>query len=88
MNNNNKRRPGRPKAYDSVLPVDLSECLFCYRVYNKNLLSLQQSIIQDTNYCVKCWRTEIMEKEYHDLLDDEIRRFWEGKIHYRKLINQ
>lgn len=86
---NNYRKRGRPKSYDSnnVLPIDLTECLFCYKVYNKNLLSLQQSIIQDTNYCVKCWITEIMEKEYHDPLDLEIKRFWEGKIHYKQLIN-
>jgi hypothetical protein len=88
MNNNRRGRPaaGRPKLYDSVLPVDLSECLFCYKVYNKNLISLQQSIIQDKNYCTRCWRTEIMEKVYEDSLDLEIKKFWDGDINYRQLV--
>ena len=72
--NNNKRSAGRPKACDTLLPIDLRECLFCYRVYNKNFLSLQQSIIKDTSYCVKCWKTEIMEKEYEDPLDIQIKK--------------
>jgi hypothetical protein len=87
QDNKNNKRPGRPKLYDSVNGINLGECLFCYKVYNKNLLSLQQSIIQDTNYCVKCWMTEIMEKVYEDPLDVLIKNFWSGKIDYRQLVN-
>ena len=85
MNNNNRKKPGRPKSYNGVKPVEISECLFCHHIYNKNMLSLQQSIIQDTNYCIKCFTNEIMEKEYYDPLDVEIKKFWSGKIDYRQL---
>jgi hypothetical protein len=85
MQNNNRRKPERPKLYDSAKGIELSECLFCFRVYNKNLLSLQQSIIQDENYCTKCWRTEIMEKEYEDSLDIQMKKFWESGIDYHRV---
>jgi hypothetical protein len=32
---------------------------------------------------VKCWRIEIMEKEYEDPLDMEIKKFDDGNINYR-----
>ena len=78
-NNNNKRKkPGRPKAYDSVKPVELSECLFCFNVFNRSAIHLQQILVHDMDYCPSFWQKEIMNKEYQEEnpLDVQIKKFW------------
>ena len=87
MNNNNKRRPGRPKII--IREPQWVECINCLKTYDLNLRSLDQVIIADNKFCLACFNS-IMEKEYDNeknSLDIQIKNFWSGKIDYRQLIN-
>jgi hypothetical protein len=89
-NINNRKKPDRPKIATTIRQPEIVECINCLKTYDLNLRSLGQVIISDNKFCLACFNS-IMEKEYDDneknSLDIQIKKFWEGKIHYRELIN-
>jgi hypothetical protein len=89
---NNKNKSGRPKI---IIPrqrqPEFSECLICYRVYDRNMTTFQQKLIevQDKDFCPNCFNNEIMCKDYQQQQDDIIYDFWRSnKITYGNMIKK